>query len=1205
MKFNFIRALPMRILYYLEPLIEQQNPSFRVGALKNTILRQAEQLTKGGHHVSVLTSSHTYQQCLEQGVSFTDIDVIQVSMQDSLRYFRDAEHSAEINYLCHDEETHALYQPLYKEALGKYAPDLIISWESPNNVLKSIFPEVPALHMMPGFFSRVPFPELSFIDPCGFFKDSTLYWLQNDIKHYEPSEGEKSLVDQIKTTYFNGYLANYSPFKREELDPENKFDKLVLLPLQVSGYFAFDFHTDYKNQMDFLVGVLSKIPKNVGVVVTQYVTHHTKDTPINAKTIQFLESEFPNLIYKPVFDKLDGVSQYLLPHVDAVISTSSSIAFQAAFLQKPVYMVGESHISIISRPFRAIDDTNAFDPVDQDNVLAFILTRLMPLTVSKMYDGDWFCKFVENYNVTYGDFDSAQKHESGQEIIFNNLVNNPIYDDIDQYTYDFINAGKPHVAVRKLNDTGDDKVKRFIQNKDKTFKLISDPSKTVVSFDIFDTLVVRPFAKPVDLFRYMDDRVSLITSGIINDFHVQRPKAEQILKKRLRERNAALLEDGVDEFDLTYEIQLDEIYEILGDITHLEDEEALNCVKQLEVSTELDLLYPRKSGVELFRAAKSLGKKVVITSDMYLPLGAIEMILKKNGITDFDKLYLSSEIGYKKHEGHLFQHVLDDLAVPANQIIHVGDNEHGDIASAKKYGISTIHTPRSLEMFYKNKPSREIFFKNRNKASLSEAISVGIAANRLYDDPNQGYWGDTLYHGSEFNLGYLGLGWMFFSYAKWILESAISDGMTDLYFLARDGEIIKKVYDVIAPHYENAPKSHYLLASRRSARVASIKNKNDLSIVARSAFYNGSIETYFESKLGYDASKISHELLIEHGFGTHGLKSKANTNELKENLYNLTMALSDEIIASAKVEGDLLEKYFVDQGLKNANTRVAVVDIGYAGTMQDSMIRMLNRDVGGYYLMTFESALKLKKQRQVIKAFAGDFVNPDHSSHPICSLGLAFEVIFSNSDGSFIKMTPNGMNYTPVFESTLGEEVKLRFIPKMQMGIVCFAQDVMGKFGSSISDIYFDNHACFATWKHTLTKPSGRDAALFEGVTFDDNFAGAGYRYMVPPRELGPYTENLKKQTVWPKGSEVFLRIPSVVDTWNKDKGKSGQNKDAAESVVKVSEAPNALVTKVFGVIIRDKKKLRKFHRDPESFFADSKNPVFNWAGKVYMKLAS
>ena len=1190
----------MNILYFLEPLLEQQNPAFRVGALKNTILRQANQLMKSGHHVTVLTSNYNYNQCLSLGVNFDKVRVITIDLNTALSYFKNAHESAYVNYKAEDFESVQGYSKFYKDALGDYEPDVIISWESPNNILKAMFPNAASVHMMPGMFSRVPFPELTFVDPCGFFNQSSLKTLKTQIENYKANEEELLLVERIKSTFFDGYLTQYSPFKRQTLDPEGKFRKLVLLPLQVSGYFAFDFHSRHTNQMDLLISVLNKIPSDVGLVVTQYVTQNTSDTPINEKTIEFLRSEYPNLIYQPIFDKLDGVSQYLLPVVDAVVSSSSSIAFQAVFLGLPVYMEGSSHISIVSKRLsQAAFTEQDFEPQINNNVLAFMLTRLMPLTVDYTYNSDWLSNYLAELVAS-----KATVRLSGfdydKDAVFNFLQNNPINPNVHEYTEQFIRSGKPHVAIKKLSQTGDEAIKSSVAKKEQLFKLIGDPKIEFISFDIFDTLIVRPFAKPVDLFRLLDDKVRNITDGFVNDFHIQRIKAEQNCKKNLRLANDELLANGAKDSELKYEITISEIYNEFANITHIEEASVIAKIEALEFETELKLLYPRRSGIELYRAALNLGKKVVITSDMYLSKSQIEQILSKNQIHGYHKLFLSSDIGLKKHEGHLYSYVLDDLNTTASKIIHIGDNVHGDIKAAKEYGIQTIHTPRTMELFYRNKPARDVFYNNRNKASLSESICVGLAANKIFEDPSCKFYGDTAYHGNIFNLGYFGLGWMFFAYCKWIVETSIEDGITDLYFLARDGDIINKVYDIIAAHYPNAPKSHYLLASRRSARVASIMTKNDLSVIARSAFYSGTIKTYFESKLGINVDVISEGILKKHGFEEQGVKSIITTNDHRENLYNLTMELSSEILRSAKVERNLLKKYFLDSGLYEQNKKVAVVDIGYAGTMQEAMIKMLGRDVGGYYLMTFESALRLKKRKQIVRAFAGDFVNPEHSNHPICNLGLAFEVVFSNTCGSFIKMTTNGDSYAPVFESTEGEEVKKQFIPLMQEGVLCFSKDITSKFQSDIADIYFDNQSCFAMWENTLTKPSGRDAMLFEGVTFDDNFAGAGWRYMVPPRVLAPYSEKLKSQTVWQKGTEVFFRIPAVA----KDKGRLKIGSAKTSKLVHTKpRTPGPIASFIFGAIILNEKKLRKFHRNPDAFFADSKNRAFKKFGKLYCKI--
>lgn len=112
--------------------------------------------------------------------------------------------------------------------------------------------------------------------------------------------------------------------------------------------------------------------------------------------------------------------------------------------------------------------------------------------------------------------------------------------------------------------------------------------------------------------------------------------------RKISEKNAfeKILADGKGE------ITIDNIYEEFQVQTNL-DIETVTIIKKIEEETEYKTLYIRQSIYNGYLKAISLGKKIIITSDMYLPKDVIESILQKNHIT-FDKLYLSSDIGVKK-----------------------------------------------------------------------------------------------------------------------------------------------------------------------------------------------------------------------------------------------------------------------------------------------------------------------------------------------------------------------------------------------------------------------------------------------------------------------------------------------------------------------------------------------------------------------------
>ncbi len=70
-------------------------------------------------------------------------------------------------------------------------------------------------------------------------------------------------------------------------------------------------------------------------------------------------------------------------------------------------------------------------------------------------------------------------------------------------------------------------------NLEKLKKEIISDNTQIVSFDIFDTLILRPFWNPIDLFSFMDEYFKDITkmkTGM--DFSKLRVEAEKVARKR-------------------------------------------------------------------------------------------------------------------------------------------------------------------------------------------------------------------------------------------------------------------------------------------------------------------------------------------------------------------------------------------------------------------------------------------------------------------------------------------------------------------------------------------------------------------------------------------------------------------------------------------------------------------------------------------------
>ena len=224
----------------------------------------------------------------------------------------------------------------------------------------------------------------------------------------------------------------------------------------------------------------------------------------------------------------------------------------------------------------------------------------------------------------------------------------------------------------------------------------------IISFDIFDTLVMRRVYVNKDVFRILAQRLDP-KWGI--DFFTARTRAEAELSRE------------------TYPY-IEEIYEdVVKNCPCLKGQEAALIADELAL--ERELIIPRHEVVEIFNLAKQMGKMVNIVSDMYFHEDTIRSILDGVGIVGYEKLLVSSEYRSSKPQ-HLFEKYLAEL--PQGRCLHIGDSEHCDIIPAGKLGIDT----------FRLKMSTEIYEQTENAAApqdLQQRTQVAEYVARQYNSP--------------------------------------------------------------------------------------------------------------------------------------------------------------------------------------------------------------------------------------------------------------------------------------------------------------------------------------------------------------------------------------------------------------------------------------------------------------------------------------
>lgn len=321
----------------------------------------------------------------------------------------------------------------------------------------------------------------------------------------------------------------------------------------------------------------------------------------------------------------------------------------------------------------------------------------------------------------------------------------------------------------------------------------------IVSFDVFDTLLLRKTLRPEDVFE-LTQRKALALGIQAEDFARCRKKAEQE----------------------TYCGTLEDIYDTMRLYTDL-PQQALEQLMALELETERSVISCRSPVAQLYRYALKQGKRVVLTSDMYMPEETLGALLKANGITQWEKLIVSCEYGCFKTEG-LFQQ-LKALCAAKEGIVHIGDDLRADIFAAAEAGFETVHIPSALELARQSGWSAAI----ERAGTLAERCLVGLSVAGAFQNPFQVHSMKEMPASQRLNrYGYIAAS-VIVGYLIWMADKLAGSEYDGVLFPARDGWLLHEFYPRLAEAVkpEPLPAALYFYTSRHAAFLpVSARKKN-------------------------------------------------------------------------------------------------------------------------------------------------------------------------------------------------------------------------------------------------------------------------------------------------------------------------------------------------------------------------------------------
>lgn len=423
----------------------------------------------------------------------------------------------------------------------------------------------------------------------------------------------------------------------------------------------------------------------------------------------------------------------------------------------------------------------------------------------------------------------------------------------------------------------------------------------VISFDVFDTLIFRPFSSPTDLFFLLGNELQYM------DFKKIRIEMEWKARKK-KYKNTG-----------NYEVNLDEIYSLLAEETGIEKESAM----RREIELEYKVCFANPYMYQVVNELRKMKKRLIITSDMYLNTDQIRKLLEKCGYGNFDSYYVSCDIGRSKSEGTLYDEVkrCEEKHVGKRTLafVHVGDNYISDVENSKKHSFSSRH--------YANVNDVGAQYRPEDMSAITGSLYRGIVNTHIHNG---------LYEYSrEYEYGFIYGGLFVTGYCQFIHRYVDTYQIEKILFLARDGYVLKKAYEILYP--EEAGKCRYVYWSRLAAtKMAAGYFKYDYF---RRFLYHKVNQGYSLEKIliSMELADMQNDLYKTTGFHKGTELTDKNVEKIKRFLEKRW----EKVLDHYEEQLDAGKQYF-GEILYKCESAVAV-DIGWAGSGAITLNHIINK----------------------------------------------------------------------------------------------------------------------------------------------------------------------------------------------------------------------------------------------------------------------
>ncbi|SOD18577.1 HAD family hydrolase [Nitrosomonas ureae] len=606
-------------------------------------------------------------------------------------------------------------------------------------------------------------------------------------------------------------------------------------------------------------------------------------------------------------------------------------------------------------------------------------------------------------------------------------------------------------------------------DRDALLARIEHPNIRLVIFDIFDTLITRPLLDPENTKHWIAKRINC-------DRYPERRHAAEM----------SLREAGSEDVSLVHICT--EYVRLFG--TAEGDAQQLQSIEE---SIELALAQPLPGMIEVLKMAQQAGKKVVLASDMFLSSDVIKKLLQKCNILEYDTLYLSSEVGVRKSTGELFHHIAENEQILPEQAIMIGDHPVSDQQIPQQLGfqIAVLENPLALAAYF---PRLNTWIeKVKSAGPTADELVLGNIVRTFFQVQPRQFLLDraSLTQCGRYGIGYAIVGPLLVAFSEWLIDQANADNIDRLFFLAREGQLMKDIHEVLTAGH-NTPQSNYLVLSRRAVSVAMIRSHDDILAIARTDYQANSLSEFLLRRFGLTLDHTTLKALEQRGIWSHKRLVEIQAGQIDDALLAVLETLSDAIHRRAAMEREPMLSYL--QQIKLTEGVAALVDVGYAGTIQGRLCDLLERKIQGYYMVTRAAAAEVRTRHgvRIAGCFGEDLATPDQS--PLLRYNVPLEMFMGSDDPqiSHYRYQDNhavaGV-YNPLSEA---EKASIPLRSELRAGALAFARDYRSMKESGLGKLRIDPHLVVDIFRDFWEGASEFERAQIISIATDDYYCGMG-----------------------------------------------------------------------------------------------------------------